>query len=316
MSTNLNEVSSSSSGVVLLLSLLAFVVAGSTKRELIRRPKNRPSLPRIPFWIRFHHYNDKEFLHRFRMSKEAFLVLLKRTHRRLAPKKHRIHWRDDGCGPNICPAIKLAMTLRYLAGGATVDIADVYGYTRCSVHQSVYEGIHVILTTPSIGRIQFRPADTEWMKAKGEMFMGNRSGNPFAQHCVGCIDGLAVEIERPPIHDGPKNYSNRKGFFAIVCQGICDAHHRFTFFSANAPGSTHDSVAFSFSDLFEILAKGLPEGYFVAADNAYPLVGSLIKPFAGRKLGVYEDSFNYYLSSLRVTIENAFGILVQRWGIL
>ena len=29
-----------------------------------------------------------------------------------------------------------------------------------------------------------------------------------------------------------------------------------------------------------------------------------------------EDAFNFYLSQLRVTIERAFGVLVQRWAIL
>ena len=30
----------------------------------------------------------------------------------------------------------------------------------------------------------------------------------------------------------------------------------------------------------------------------------------------WEDSFNYHLSSLHISIENTFGIFIQRWGIL
>ena len=35
----------------------------------------------------------------------------------------------------------------------------------------------------------------------------------------------------------------------------------------------------------------------------------------GRGLDRYKDSFNYWLSHSRQTIERAFGILTQRWGI-
>jgi hypothetical protein len=38
--------------------------------------------------------------------------------------------------------------------------------------------------------------------------------------------------------------------------------------------------------------------------------------FLGRGLDRYRDSFNYWLSHSRQTIERAFGILTQRWGIL
>ncbi len=57
--------------------------------------------------------------------------------------------------------------------------------------------------------------------------------------------------------------------------------------------------------------------YWVACDEAYPLVGALLSPYPGTCQGrPYDDSFNYYLSSYRVVIENAFGVFVQRWGIL
>ena len=78
----------------------------------------------------------------------------------------------------------------------------------------------------------------------------------------------------------------------------------------------HDSVSFSLSNIFEKLAGGLPDQYFICADNAYPLVGSILKPFVRTKEATFQDAYNYYLSSLRVIIENAFGILVHRWGIL
>ena len=39
-------------------------------------------------------------------------------------------------------------------------------------------------------------------------------------------------------------------------------------------------------------------------------------PFPGQNLDQRMDSFNYFLSQLRIRIENAFALLVARWGIL
>jgi len=97
---------------------------------------------------------------------------------------------------------------------------------------------------------------------------------------------------------------------------LCDASYRFLLFDASYPGSKHDSVALANSPLFPFLRQGLPENHWIACDSAYPLVGSLIKPFPGRtRVDIWEDSFNYHLSNLQIVIENAFGIFIQRWGV-
>jgi hypothetical protein len=174
--------------------------------------------------------------------------------------------------------------------------------------------MRAILRTKEIGPCIFKPKDEQWLRDKGMKFQGLRRNNVFASSCVGCLDGLAIEIERPKENAG--QFSNRKGFHAICCQGICDAEHRFIFFDCRSPGSTHDSVAISRSKLFNDLCEGLPSPYFVAGDAAYPLIGSLMKPFPGKsRVDIWEDSYNAHLSSLRINIENTFGIFIQRWGI-
>ena len=55
--------------------------------------------------------------------------------------------------------------------------------------------------------------------------------------------------------------------------------------------------------------------YMVLADDAFPLSKSLMKPYPFRNLDVGERIFNYRLSRARRTVENAFGILANRFRV-
>jgi hypothetical protein len=112
-------------------------------------------------------------------------------------------------------------------------------------------------------------------------------------------------------------FYNRKGFFAVNVQAICDGDCRFSWLSCVSRGSTHDATAWAFSSLSKQLqAEPLPYGMWIAGDDAYPASNQLITPWPGKRLPVSRDSFNYFQSSTRIAIERAFGILHARWGVL
>jgi hypothetical protein len=98
-------------------------------------------------------------------------------------------------------------------------------------------------------------------------------------------------------------------------QAICDARTRFLGVSIVCSGSCHDSVAYGKSEFPQQIAK-LPGLYHIVADAAYPESEQVLCPYPGRGLGVYEDSYNYHQSQVRMAVERSFGILVARWGVL
>ena len=61
---------------------------------------------------------------------------------------------------------------------------------------------------------------------------------------------------------------------------------------------------------------GLPPGYHVIGDAAYPISEQLLMLYPGRNLLPGEIPFNFHLGQLRVKIGRSFGILVPTWGIL
>ncbi|KAH7966183.1 hypothetical protein HPB49_014195 [Dermacentor silvarum] len=157
-------------------------------------------------------------------------------------------------------------------------------------------------------------------------------------HCVGAIDGKHVNIEG--LYNSGSSDRNYKGTFSKCLLAVCDAHYRgeFLHIEMGNCGSESDGGIFSRSKQKSNILGGhlhLPpvrlvgsEGplpYYFVGDEAFPLTEYVIRPYLRRGLNetgthsaeAYERRvFNYRLSRARRIIENAFGILVQRWRIL
>lgn len=136
--------------------------------------------------------------------------------------------------------------------------------------------------------------------------------------CIGCLDGLHVKTQAPSLHDVLnviRYYSGSKGNYGLNVQAIATAKYRFLCMSCIAPGSSNDWTAY-LSSAMSSRVGDLPHGYYLLGDAAYPLSNQLLTPYPGRGLSPEYDSFNFHLSQLRVKVEQSFGILVSRWGIL
>jgi hypothetical protein len=56
---------------------------------------------------------------------------------------------------------------------------------------------------------------------------------------------------------------------------------------------------------------------FIAADAAYIVTEHVLIPFVGsQRQDRTKDAFNFFLSQLRIRIENSFGLLTTKWRIL
>jgi hypothetical protein len=211
---------------------------------------------------------------------------------------------------------KVSMTLRWLAGGSYLDISMSH---FVSIPTFYFVIDQVIADFDNILTMRFRFDDAAYLQNCSDGF--SRYGRSPLSGCAGAVDGIAIRIQEPARGSvpNPSTYYNRKGFFAIAVQAMCDHRYVFTFSSAISPGSTHDSIAFGMSSLSRLLSQnegGLLQGYWIAADDAYVCRERLLTPWPGRNLSRSMDSFNYWQSSARIHIEQAFGMLVARWGVL
>lgn len=135
------------------------------------------------------------------------------------------------------------------------------------------------------------------------------------------MDRLAIKITETSTKDvsSPSVYYNRKGFFALNMQGLYDHRLRLRFVSVVTPGSSHDSIAYQLSNLDTMLdknAEAYSSRFWIVVDSAYVCSRVTLTPRPRRSLPIDKGCFNYCLSSARITIWQAFGVLAARWGIL
>ena len=115
-----------------------------------------------------------------------------------------------------------------------------------------------------------------------------------------------------------KNFKcSRKDKVGLNLQAICDHCLRFTWIDINWPGATSDYMAWVTSDLCHDLEATdlLLEGMCIVGDNAYVKKKYMSVPLK-EIVAKYDDAYNFYASQLRITIEQAFGVLVHCWAIL
>ena len=199
-----------------------------------------------------------------------------------------------------------------------VDICDVHGvyerafyYARDRTLDALEKGL--------AGEISFPRTDAQ-RAATAAKFALNSNG--ILDGCLSALDGFAVPMFEPSKYDceNPSSYKNRKGFFAILVQAMCDADALFTWAALEFQGSCHDSTAFTSTPFFHDIDTHVPGGYYIAADDAYVCSEKVLTPYSGsHDHHAPEDTFNpnyYHSSTNRIIVECAFGRLVRRWGIL
>ena len=144
-------------------------------------------------------------------------------------------------------------------------------------------------------------------------------------HGLGAIDGKHVRIVKP--RSSGSIYFNYKGYFSIVLMAMVDAEYKFIWTQIGNNGAASDAQIFLHSDLYRDMANGelnvpppqpLPKDdrdmpYYFIGDDAFALKTWLMKPFSIRFMSRPERIYNYRVSRARRVVENAFGILAQRF---
>ena len=222
------------------------------------------------------------------------------------------------------PGLRVAITLRFLAtGDSYVSLQYNFRVAHNTISGIVPEVCRAIAT---VFKDELKVPDTreDWLKvAHGFQQRWN------FPNCIGAIDGKHIRLRNPS--KGGSHYFNYKKFFSMVLLAVVDSEYRFLFIDVGACGSESDSGIFAQTRLRKLVEKrmaGIPEAsplpgeetgnacdYFFVGDDAFPLRHYMMKPFPSRMLTHKKRIFNYRLSRARRTVENAFGIMANRFRV-
>nr|CAI5835974.1 unnamed protein product [Callosobruchus analis] len=206
---------------------------------------------------------------------------------------------------------KLNVTLRFLATEETYR--SLMYNTR--IHESIISKFVPEVCTAIYkhlkGKYTPRTAE-EWLKVAEDY--EEKWNFP---HCIGALDGRHITFSAP-ISSG-SFYHNYKGTDSIGLLGLVDAHYRFIYINVGVNGRVSDGGVFNATGLSkkcEMVGRTTKAPYVIVADEAFPLLANLLKPYPQRMLSYENRIFNYRLCRARRLVECGFGILANRWRVL
>jgi len=274
--------------------------------------------------------NDEDFYHKVRMTKADFetLFLIIGDHPKLQRDESRARRNDVVV---CCPRTILGITLLRLGGKSLDSIGAEFGLHRNSVSAFFLCGLEAINDNSSrfIDPDPFGSREKLEALAAGfnELAWGRNDGLNLMENAVGALDGIVVPMMKPD-HSAAKQFFNRKQYYSIVIQAMCDAKGLFTFVSKASRGAQHDSAAFAASELFRwvygetdlegnvVCESKLLEPFWILADSAYGCTDKIICPYSIWSNQEKHLMFNQNHSSMRAKIDCAFGMLVSKFQIL
>jgi hypothetical protein len=213
-----------------------------------------------------------------------------------------------------------------VAGGCPISgIIWGFGIGHACAEYTAFDFFKAVVQS-NIGPIEFLWTAIE-LKELANGFLSQRANHPFSLGHIAALDGLAVHIKMPGIHEceNPLAYVNRKGFTLLNVQGLADVTGRCRMLSVDLAGSTHDSSAYNttpFSRRWKhdwIKYPGTERFFWICNDEAYGSDANRLSPWPGIGLAmrkIYKDSFNFYFEAgNHNVIERLWGQVYQRWGI-
>lgn len=298
------------------LALLKATGIFQKSKKRVRSLRNKSNRLRDRGWAlaKMKDMPDGLFKRMFRLDRVTFekVLALLETHMVKRDEQKAI----NSSGSAISNKTKLAMTLRWLAGGSYLDICFAFDVSYASFYSRdgcLWGTIKALDDCLPLSFPLDSPSDLNRIADEFGHF-----SDGCMQGCVGAIDGLLIRTRAPleSEHSNPSSFKNRKCCYGILALAIADLRGKFLMFNVNNTGSTHDSVAWEISSLQKRIADGdLPPDLFLIGDEAFSCGNQMQSPWPGRGIGRWKDSFNYHLSASRQCVERAFGMLVKRWGI-
>jgi hypothetical protein len=257
--------------------------------------------------------HQQSFESKYHMSETAFFTLLDMLRDSITVNFIKSRNSTKGNDP-IFPELILATGLRFLGGSSHKDLEDIFGMSINSVKRVIKMLFEAILGCDALALKL--PETAEEYKTLADDFCERSGAGQIYYGVIGTLDGWLCSTYSPQLLNPAEYFSGHYQIFGVNVQAICDAHISFIYLSVAGPGGMNDIRAIQKCTELLRFIDAMPKQYFLLGDNAYGLSENILIPFSGsQKKAVENDAYNYYLSQLRIRIEQAFGLLTTKWRI-
>lgn len=274
---------------------ISMSISTSSSDEDERRRTFKPRMNPFEF------YNDEEFKNRYRLTKAVVTLLVNLIEPKIKPFTLR--------NRSICALEQVLLTISYFASGAfQITVADhirIHKSTACRIIKKVSAAIAEL--RPHF--ISMPNTHQDRNRIKSEFF--NISSFP---NVIGCIDCTHIKIQSPG-GSRAELYRNRKGYFSLNVQVICDANLKIMDVICRWPGSVHDTTIINDSHIRADFESGVYGSDYLLGDSGYPCRAYLLTPFL-RPSTPSEEAYNQAHIKTRNTVERCFGVLKRRFPCL
>ncbi|KAJ3653046.1 hypothetical protein Zmor_018964 [Zophobas morio] len=260
-------------------------------------------IPRQMYTRADHFYGlpELQFFQRFRLTKPTVLHLLTLIEERLEFPTDR--------NQAVSPINQLLTTLRFFAsGGHLSTVAD-------------YMGMHISTVSRIIRRVSDAIARLyhHFIKMPQTLMEQRLIQNGFFDiarfpRVIGAIDCTHIKIESPG-GENAEVFRNRKDYFSINVQAMCNANMEFTNVVARWPGSTHDMTIFNNSILRANFENGDYPNCIILGDGGYGVRHYFFTPLLNPHTQE-EQLYNEAHIRTRNVIERTFGVCKRRFPVL
>ena len=256
---------------------------------------------------------DKAFFCLYRMEYSSYMKLVRLIDPSVRKNGAMAEIRTGTeCGL-ITTEIALHCCLRWLAGGSYLDVRLSARISPASFYEYAHRCFTAINRCEEL--IYHFPSTPSEIDNAALGFRSISSHGVF-KGCVAAVDGLLLRTNQPPskkVGNVNSYYSGHYRTHGINVIAACDHRCKFVFMAANSPGGTNDARAYRNCSLPSFV-EDLPVGKFIIGDAAYTVGEHLLTPFSGgSRIRRENDTYNYFLSQLRIRIEMTFGRCMNKW---
>lgn len=243
---------------------------------------------------------DIEFYRRFRLRKDTVIKVLELI-------EDQLEFNND-LNNSVSPINQLLTALLfYSSGGHQLSISDLMKMDQSTVSRIILKVSRAIAGLNS--HYIKMPSQDECIRTQTKFFEIARF-----PRVIGCLDCTHIKVQSPGGEDG-EIFRNRKSYFSLNVQVICDSDLMINNIVARWPGSAHDSTIFNNSRIRTRFDIGEFANGILLGDSGYPLKPYLLTPLANPASRA-EQLYNESHIRTRNLIERTFGIWKRRFPAL